>query len=163
MLLSFSIINTCNHLCRVEARTAWKGNFEFCLWTFLFSPPRPSSWLSRFRDPGSMLLRGWFSNFSKCGASLARSPDRFRLNCALESGMACWTGRGVSPPALHLHCGSQGFSVLVIGADCVPVVVCFSDKYSIWVWVKFTVQKQTFILCEEPWALFLYFPKQCFQ
>lgn len=66
MLLSFNIINTCNHLYKVEARTAWKGNclhFVFELYFFLFCspPPRPSSWLSRLRDPGSVFLRVCFS------------------------------------------------------------------------------------------------------
>lgn len=38
---------------------------------------------------------------SECGASWARSPDRFCFNRALESGTACWTGHGALPPPLR--------------------------------------------------------------
>lgn len=162
MLLSFSIINTCNHLCRVEARTAWKGNcfnFVFELSFFLLPAPLPDR-------AGSGILEA-----CSLGAGFQISPNAGPVWPEVQTGFV-WTvlwSRGwlveqdMASPRPPLHCGSQGFSVLVIGTDCVPVVVCFSDKYSIWVWVNFTVQKQTFILSEEPWALFLYFPKQCFQ
>lgn len=90
-------------------------NFPFSLFS---SPSHPSSWLSRLRNPGSTFLRVCFSalNAGPVGLEVRAS---FVWTVLWNWGWLLEQDKSFFFP---LHCGSQGFPVLVIGTDCSSLV-----------------------------------------